>query len=163
MLPIYVLFPSPLRNDMLVVQVVVVSSKSVPNSSICNLKLPCASKVALSRYSSFDAGFPANDNSIKFVTLLRRNQSDACPIPCLPDQGRSWRIAGYLLSVLQVRHSQGKFIDAMIKVFAKCSLIPCSRFSLVADTRRISTDISCEPIGRYFFSCRARSSCICTS
>ena len=87
---------SSLRNDMLVVQVVVVSSKSVPNSSNV-IKLPCASKVAL---FTIDAGFPANDNSIKLVTLLRRNQSDACPIPCLPDQGRSWRIAGYLLSVL---------------------------------------------------------------
>ena len=52
------------------------------------------------RYSSFGVSCPASDNWVRLVRLSSQNRSDACPVPCLPDRGRNWQRAEYLLSVL---------------------------------------------------------------
>lgn len=70
-----------------------------------------------------------------------------------------------LAAVFQLRHAQGEFIDAVVEILAECTFFDGLFQILVGggDQPHVYLYLFVGADGAHLASCRARSSCICTS
>ena len=135
-------------------------------SSSTVMSLPCASRVARRTIFFIWRRLPGQGYSSK-----ARDALSSKPASCLSISRLAWSRKNLAKSRMSSRRSLScgmRRVNSLMRWYKSSRNVPfsmaCSRFSLVADTRRTSTLISLfEPTGRILRSCKARNSCICTS